>query len=333
MKKSAQDMMKTAKFSLFIVLFLICGAFLPWIGAEKLHVREVLAFLGGSWSPDGMIFFHIRLPRVFLGLLAGGALAAAGATLQVVLRNPLAEPWTLGIAGGASLGAFLARILPFLWISWGWLNSAQLLAFAGASLALVLALQWSQRPGGGAQAMLLAGVTVGVISGGAIMVVCGFVSPWKLAEFHRWLLGGLDGADWTALGTAGALIVPALWILGRQARALNPLGLGEEMAAGQGVEVAHVRRWTLIGAGLAAAGVATVAGPIGFIGLLAPHAARRLIGPDMRRVLPASFLLGGALLAASDACGRWAAAPLELPVGALTALIGGPIFLWLLAKK
>ena len=181
--------------------------------------------------------------------------------------------------------------------------------------------------------MLLAAVTVDVISGGAIMVVCGFVSPWKLAEFHRWLLGGLDGADWTALGTAGALIVPALWILGRQARALNPLGLGEEMAAGQGVEVAHVPRWTLIGAGLAAAGVATVAGPIGFIGLLAPHAARRLIGPDMRRVLPASFLLGGALLAASDACGRWAAAPLELPVGALTALIGGPIFLWLLAKK
>ncbi|MGB4573456.1 MAG: iron chelate uptake ABC transporter family permease subunit [Kiritimatiellia bacterium] len=207
MKKSALNMMKTAKFSLFIVLFLICGSFLPWIGAEKLHVREVLAFLGGSWSPDGMIFFHIRLPRVFLGLLAGGALAAAG-----------------------------------------------------------------------------------------------------------------------------ALIVPALWILGRQARALNPLGLGEEMAAGQGVEVAHVRRWTLIGAGLAAAGVATVAGPIGFIGLLAPHAARRLIGPDMRRVLPASFLLGGALLAASDACGRWVAAPLELPVGALTALIGGPSFLWLLAK-
>ena len=326
-------MNKNLKISLFFVIFLIFLVFLPWIGAEKLSFREVLLVLGGNWSPDGMIFFQLRLPRVLLGFFAGGALAVAGASLQVILRNPLAEPWTLGIAGGASLGAFLARVLPFLWISWGWVNSAQLLALGGASLALLLALGLSQRPGSGAPTVLLAGVTVGVISGGAVMVVSGFVAPWKLAEFHRWLLGGLDAADWAAVGGAGVLVVPALVILGRQARALNPLGLGEDMAAGQGVDVARVRRWTLIGAGLAAAGVATVAGPIGFVGLLAPHAARWLLGPDMRRVLPASFCLGGVLLAACDAGGRWAAAPLELPVGALTALIGGPIFLWVLARK
>ena len=176
-------------------------------------------------------------------------------------------------------------------------------------------------------------MTIGVISGGAIMVVSGFISPWKLAEFHRWLLGGLDAADWPAIGALAALAVPGIAIMALQARSLNPLGLGEEMAAGQGVEVARVRRWTAIGAGIASAGVAAVAGPIGFVGLLAPHAVRRIVGPDLRIVLPCSFLFGGALLAACDAVGRWAAAPLEVPVGALTAVLGGPLFLALLARR
>lgn len=316
-----------AVFTAFLLIF-------PWIGAEKLDFREVLTFMTGEWTADGMIFFQIRLPRVLLGLLAGGALAAAGAALQVMFRNPLAEPWTLGIAGGASLGAFIARVCPVLWFSLGPLNTAQVLALAGAGGALALVLAVARRPGGaGAQTLLLAGVTLGVICGGAIMVISGFISPWKLAEFHRWLLGGLDAADWRQVGTLAVLAVPGLAILSRQARDYNPLGLGEEMAAGQGVEVGRVRLWTALGAGIASAGVAAVAGPIGFVGLLAPHAVRRLAGPDMRRVLPGSFLFGGALLAACDAAGRWAAAPLEVPVGALTAVLGGPLFLWLLARR
>ncbi len=195
-------------------------------------------------------------------------------------------------------------------------------------------LSVARQPGGsGSQTLLLAGVTLGVISGGAIMVVSGFISPWKLAEFHRWLLGGLDAADWRQVGTLATLAIPGLAILMLQSRDYNPLGLGEEMAAGQGVEVARVRRWTAIGAGIASAGVAAVAGPIGFVGLLAPHAVRRIVGPDMRLVMPCSFLFGGALLAACDAFGRWAASPLEVPVGALTAVLGGPCFLWLLARR
>jgi iron complex transport system permease protein len=165
------------------------------------------------------------------------------------------------------------------------------------------------------------------------MVVSGFISPWKLAEFHRWLLGGLDAADWRSVGALAVPAVPGLAILAALARAYNPLGLGEEMAAGQGVDVARVRRRTAIGAGLASAGVASVAGPIGFVGLLAPHAVRRMVGPDMRLVLPGSFLFGGALLAACDAAGRWAASPLEVPVGAITAVLGGPVFLALLARR
>ena len=318
----------------FLAVFVAFLAIFPWIGAEKLEFREVFSFLAGNWTADGMIFFQIRLPRVLMGLLAGGALALAGAALQVMFRNPLAEPWTLGIAGGASLGAFIARVCPFLWFAVGPLNTAQAFALLGAGGALALVLSLARRRGGtGSQTLLLAGVTIGVISGGAIMVISGFISPWKLAEFHRWLLGGLDAADWRSVGALAVLAVPGMAILARQSRDYNPLGLGEEMAAGQGVEVARVRRWTAIGAGIASAGVAAVAGPIGFVGLLAPHAVRRLVGPDMRLVLPCSFLFGGALLAACDAVGRWAAAPLEVPVGALTAVLGGPLFLGLLARR
>lgn len=327
-------MSKNRKIQAFAAVFGLFFVILPWIGAEKIEIRDVFAFLTGEWTADGQIFFQIRLPRVAMGLLAGGALAMAGAALQVMFRNSLAEPWTLGIAGGASLGAFIARVCPFLWFALGPLNTSQALALVGAGGALALVLSLARRPGGaGAQTLLLAGVTLGVISGGAIMVISGFISPWKLAEFHRWLLGGLDAADWRQVGALAVLVVPGLAILARQTRDYNPLGLGEDMAAGQGVDVRRVRRWTAVGAGLASAGVAAVAGPIGFVGLLAPHAVRRIVGPDMRGTLPGAFLFGGALLAACDALGRWAAAPLEVPVGALTAVLGGPFFLWLLARR
>ena len=326
-------MAKKSKIYAFLAVFGVFLAVFPWIGAEKLSFRQVFGFVVGDWTADGMIFFQIRLPRVLLGLLAGGALAMAGAALQVIFRNPLAEPWTLGIAGGASLGAFLARVCPFLWFALGPLNTSQALALLGAAGALGLVLALARRSPAGAQTLLLAGVTLGVVCGGAIMVISGFISPWKLAEFHRWLLGGLDAADWASVGALAALAVPGVALLLAQARNLNPLGLGEDMAAGQGVDVARVRRWTAIGAGLASAGVAAVAGPIGFVGLLAPHAVRKIVGPDARLVLPCSFLFGGALLAACDALGRWAAAPLEVPVGALTAVLGGPLFLALLARR
>ena len=327
-------MIENRKIWLFLAVFVACLVILPWIGAEKLNLRAIFGVLGGAATPDSQIFFQMRLPRVWMGLVAGGSLAMAGAALQGMFRNPLAEPWTLGMAGGASLGAFVARICPALWLSLGPLNTSQALALLGAAGALALVLAVARRQGGtGGQTMLLAGITVGVISGGAIMVAAGVVSPDKLAGFHRWLLGGLDAADWRAVGTLAVISVPGVAILAALTREYNPLGLGEAMAAGQGVDVARVRRWTAIGAGLACAGVAAVAGPIGFVGLLAPHAVRKWAGHDMRIVMPGSFLVGGALLAVCDAAGRWAAAPLEIPVGALTALLGGPLFLWLLMRK
>lgn len=327
-------MIKNTKIWALFAFFVACIAIFPWIGAEKLDFHEIHAHISGKQAPDGLIFIQMRLPRVMMALLAGGALAMAGASLQVMFRNPLAEPWTLGIAGGASLGAFVARSCPALWFALGPFNTSQALALLGAAAALGLVLALARHPGGaGTQTLLLAGVTIGVVCGGIIMVLSGFISPDKLAGFQRWLLGGLDAADWGTVGTLAILAFPGMAILASMARDCNPLGLGEDMAAGQGVEVARLRGWIAMGAGVASAGVATVAGPIGFVGLLAPHAVRRLVGPDMRLVMPGSFLFGGALLAACDAAGRWAAAPLEIPVGALTAVLGGPLFLWLLARR
>jgi len=327
-------MKRSCPSGLFLAGFLLALAVLPWVGAEPLGFRSFLSGVFGEWTPESRIFFHIRLPRVLMGLLAGGALAMAGAALQVMFRNPLAEPWTLGLAGGASLGAFVARMGPFARVSLGPFNTSQALALAGAAVALGLVMSMTRRSGGaGTPTLLLAGVTVSVMCGGMVMVLSGLVSPDKLGGFHRWLLGGLDAADWRSLGALSVLALPGMALLAGISRHYNPLGLGEEMAAGQGVEVAQIRRWTAVGAGMAAAGVAAVAGPIGFVGLLAPHAVRRLAGPDMRKVLPGSFLLGGVLLAGCDAMGRWVAAPLEIPVGAITAVLGGPLFLALLARK
>ena len=314
---------------IFGALFAACGVALPWIGAEPIGLEDIRLGAFGGGGTGWEIFFSIRLPRVAMGLLAGGALAAAGATLQATLRNPLAEPWTLGIAGGTSLGAFAGRALGLADFGFGPLNASQALALAGAALALGATMATSRRRGvGGEQTTLLAGITIGVTCGGAIMAMSGFVAPDKLANFHRWLLGGLDGADWETFWAMAALSAPGLLAMGWTARDQNPLGLGEEMAAGQGVDVGATRRLAALGAGLAAAGGASAA-----VGLLAPHAARRLAGPDARIALPCSFLLGGALLAGCDAAGRWLAAPLEMPVGATTALLGGPLFLALLARR
>ncbi|MDR0993914.1 MAG: iron ABC transporter permease [Verrucomicrobiota bacterium] len=317
-------------FLLFLLVLLAC----PFAGAERLQLRDVWEGLRNLPTLDSRIFLHLRLPRVVLGLLAGGTLAMTGAALQVLFRNPLAEPWTLGMAGGASLGAFAARAFPVLWLAAGPFNTSQVSALVGAGGALMLVLFLARRTGGvGTPSLLLAGITIGIISGGAILVAGGFIAPWKLAEYHRWLLGGLGGADWRQVAALAVLALPGLVILQAQAGEYNPFGLGEEMAAGQGVDVARVRRLTLIGAGLASAAVAAVAGPIGFIGLLAPHAVRRFIGPDMRVVMLGSFFLGGALLAGCDTVGRVVASPHEIPVGALTALLGGPLFLLLLVRR
>jgi len=308
---------------------------LPWIGAESLHWHEASAFLKGENTVHGQILFLQRIPRVLLAVAVGGALSMTGATLQVLFRNPLAEPWTLGVAGGAAIGAFLAHAFPVLYLTMGPLNSSQALALLGAGAVMGLLFAFSNRAGGGtvAQTLLLAGVTINVVTGGAIMLVAYFISPFEFVAFHRWMMGGLDVVGYRELGSFLVLGVPGLAVLAAQAREYNHLALGEDMALGHGVDVAAVQRRTLVGAGLTTAACVALTGPIGFVGMIIPHVVRRLSGFDNRIALPATFLLGGSALALCDGMARTMIAPTEIPVGIITAVIGGPVFLYLLSRK
>ena len=308
---------------------------LPWIGAERLSWHEVVAFLKGENTAHGQILFFQRSPRVLLAIAVGGALSMTGATLQVLFRNPLAEPWTLGVAGGAAIGAFIAHAFPALYLAIGPLNSSQAFALLGAGTVMGLLFAFSNRAGGGTlpQTLLLAGVTINVVTGGAMMLVAYFISPFELAAFTRWMMGGLDVVGYRELGSFLVLGVPGLIVLATQTREYNHLALGEDMALGHGVDVAAVQRRTLVGAGLTTAACVALAGPIGFVGMIVPHVVRRLSGFDNRVVLPAAFLLGGVALAICDGTARTVIAPTEIPVGVITAVVGGPVFLYLLSRK
>ncbi len=322
----------------FILIYLLlCIAvllLLPWIGAEKLSWEQVLLHLQGDSTADGLILLRQRLPRILLAIITGGALAMTGAALQVLFRNPLAEPWTLGISGGAAIGAFAGQLFPAININLGPFNSVQGFALLGAAGAMLLVWSFAQRPGTiTTHTLLLAGVTISIVSGGIMMLMAYFVSPFQLVSFHRWMMGGFDVIGYREVVSLLVLGLPGLLLLGSMAREYNHLAFSEEMALGHGVDVARVQKLTFIGAGLATAACVSVAGPIGFIGMVVPHIVRNISGYDYRVVLPGAFLLGGTLLAVCDGIARTVIAPTEIPAGIITAIIGGPVFLYLLARK
>ncbi len=315
------------------LVFLAVAVVCPFVGGEPLDYGAVFSGRGAA-SPDADIFLGQRIPRVLMGLLVGGALATVGAAFQAVLRNPLAEPFTLGVSGGAAVGAALAISIPWLHFAWGPFSPVQLLAILGAACALSLIYWIARGPAGlSMTTVLLAGVTVSVLSAGAIMLMRYLASPNLLVQMDRWMMGGLDVVGYESVGSMMPLLLPGLGLVVLRANAFNHLSLGEEMAAGHGVDVRAVQIETLIGGGLAAAAAVSVAGPIAFVGLIVPHAVRRLSGYDHRVVLPASFLLGGAALTLCDTVARTVMFPTEIPVGVLTALIGGPLFIRLLVRS
>jgi iron complex transport system permease protein len=320
-----------AAYGLIFTLTLLA---LPWLGAERVLPGDVLAYWRGEGGARGAIFMGQRLPRVVLALLAGGFLSMTGAALQVLFRNPLAEPWTLGVSGGAAVGVFVAQAFPALRVALGPLNSTQALALAGAGAVMALVWSFSRRGGGmSAHTLLLAGVTVSIVSGGVIMLMVYFVSPYRFVSYHRWMMGGLDVVGFREVASLLFLGLPGVALLAFLARDYNHLALGEDLALGHGVDVGRVRVLTFVGAGLTTAACVAVTGPIAFVGMMIPHAVRKLSGYDHRVVLPGAFLLGGAALALCDGLARTAAHPTEIPVGVITAVIGGPLFLFLLARK
>jgi iron complex transport system permease protein len=282
-----------------------------------------------TWTPaEEVIVMDLRLPRVLTAMTVGVGLAVSGATFQGLLRNPLADPYVLGTASGAALGAAIAVIIPVraLVLEFGLL---QVLAFVGALVA-VYAVYRLSRIGGTAQmtSLLLTGYAVGsLLAAGLAMAM--FLSGAGLRQIFAYLLGGFDTASWLRLAVALPLVLGASLLILLRARALNGLLLGEEAAAHLGVDVRRERAILLGLASLATAASVSVSGLIGFVGLVAPHVVRLLVGPNARLVLPLAALLGASLMAGADLAARLLG---DIPVGVVTAVIGAPFFLALLRR-
>ncbi len=317
-----------ASVALCALVALAAACLLPLVGSVHVDYGRALAGL----PPDAEILFQARLPRVLLALLAGGALAVTGTLFQALLRDALAEPYTLGVSSGASLGAVLA-------ISMGWrqlmgLPAVWVAAFLGAGLVLALVLGIaSDGRRLSSFTLLLAGVTVNSICLAAILFLQYLADFGQSFAIVRWLLGGIDSVEYGTLAWLAAAVIPYVVYLTWKAREWNLLSIGEEWAASRGVSTQRLMLAGYLAGSLIAGSVTSLTGPIGFVGLIVPHALRLRLGADHRVLIPCAFLLGAAFLAASDTLARTVLAPTEIPVGVVTALMGGPFFIWLLRSR
>jgi iron complex transport system permease protein len=307
----------------------------PLAGPTSISLRRAF-----DWSipyadnTDAQIFFVARLPRTLSGAMVGALFAAAGVVFQGLLRNPLATPFTLGVSTGAALGAILA--LTFGWsIAVFGISAVPLAAFVGslAAVGVVYALAQARHRGLSTTVLLLAGVTMNAFFSAMILFVQYFASFADIGRTLRWLMGNLDVSSYEPLVVSLPGFVIAFAVFAWLARPLNLLSLGPDSAESRGLNVARAQRAAFLSASLATGAAVSIGGPIGFVGIIIPHLVRLLVGPDHRLVLPAAALFGAAFLVACDLIARTILAPVELPVGIVTALIGGPFFLWLLIRR
>src|SRR2546423_2587448 len=273
--------------------------------------------------------WRLRVPGALIAFLAGGSLGAAGAGLQALVRNPLADPFLLGLSGGAGLGAVLAIALH---LSGPW--ALPIAAFAGALVALALVYRLGLIGGAALDpgSLLLGGVAIGAFAAAITTAIVSLATAAELRNAFLWLWGGLSGASWDAVLLVALYAPIPLVVLFAASRPLDLLALGEESAGYLGAEVETVKRRVYLAASLLTAAAVAVSGVIGFVGLVVPHIARLTWGHRHRALLPATFLGGGALLAIADTLARTVVAPRELPVGVVTALIGVPVFAFLLRR-
>ena len=307
----------------------------PFIGQTPLQFERVFSLsVPFAENVDAQIFFLARLPRSLAAALVGGTLAAAGVVFQGLLRNALATPYTLGISAGASFGAMTAITFGSMWpvLGWAGVTGASL---AGAALAVfvVYLLASARHSGLSTTVLLLAGVTMNSFFSALILFVQYLSDFTETFRALRWLMGDLDVAGYQPILGALPLIFVALvgcvWL----ARPLNLLSLGADAAATRGVDVRRAQRVAFFSGSLATGAAVSIGGPIGFVGIIVPHLVRLVVGADHRLVLPASFFFGAAFLVVCDVASRTVLSPLELPVGIITAIIGGPFFLWMLIRK
>jgi len=303
------------------------------VGAARLSpVSVVRALLGRGPAADIAIVMQLRLPRAIVAALVGGALATSGAVLQALLRNPLADPYILGVSGGAAVGAAVAMALGAV-LGAGWL--VPLAAFAGALVAIVLVFRIAVGSGRAldTRVLLLAGVVAGAFFNALILLFLTLTGAGAFRSALFWLMGSLSAASWPQALLLAIYLAPATVALLLLARPLDLLALGEEPALYLGVRVERVKAAAYVVASLAVAASVATCGAIGFVGLVVPHALRLLWGSGHRLLLPASFLAGAAFLLLADTAARTVAGAQELPVGVITALVGVPVFAVLLTRR
>jgi iron complex transport system permease protein len=320
------------------------------VGAVPIRPAEVVAILAGQvglalsvpfTEQQAAVLLAIRLPRVLLAMAVGAGLATSGALLQGLFRNPLADPGLVGVSSGAALGAATAIVL-----GTGGIASAGLLgavlpgaavavaAFVGGLAATVLVYQIGTRGRHTSVAtMLLAGIAVNALAGAGVGMLVLFADDAALRNLTFWTLGSLGGATWPTLATVLPPILAVVAAGPLLARGLNAMLLGESEARHLGVRTQRTKRLAIGLSALAVGGATAVAGLIGFVGLVAPHLVRLVLGPDHRAVLPGAAVLGAALLVGADALARTVLQPVEIPIGIVTALVGAPFFLWLLLRE
>lgn len=312
------------------------AASIPPLVVARMIGQRALGIPGSADWPSSweIILFQIRFPRVVLGGLVGMTLAVAGAVYQAIFRNPLAEPYLIGVSSGASFGATLAIIL--IWqFGWGGWNGVSLAAFMGALLATA-AIYGLARVGGRTPitTLILAGVAMSaMLSAGTVFLMFSFRDAFQVMHILGWLMGSLALADWERVRAITPYVLGGLAVIGWHAHTLNVLQLDEEQAQSLGVAVERTKGLLIIAVSLSTAAAVSVSGVVGFVGLIVPHMVRIIWGPDHRFLLPMSGIIGAISLVLVDGIARTLFAPQELPLGVVTAMLGAPFFIYLLRRQ
>lgn len=324
---------RPALIPLLAVLLLLGIAAGTSLGSVPIAARDLLGVLGWGNADETVaaIVLRIRLPRISLAVVVGAGLAAAGTVFQGVFRNPMADPYIIGVSAGAALGATVAIVGGLTFVVAG-AGAVAVLAFAGALgvTLLVYRLAWA-RGDAPVEHLLLAGIAVGAFLG-AIISALQLFGGESLQQVIFWLMGGFSGRTWEHVRLAVPYVAVGYVIARLLARDLNLMVMGDETARALGVPVARSRALLIVAGSLMAAAAVAVSGLIGFVGLVVPHLMRLLTGPDHRRLLPAAALAGGFALLLADTLARSVIPPAEIPVGIVTAALGAPFFLYLLRK-
>ncbi len=315
-----------------VALAVCIGA--PLVGTTPISLRRALdRSIPFADNLDAQVFFVARLPRVIAGALVGSSLAVAGAVFQALLRNPLAAPETLGVSMGATVGAMIAITFHIDVRLFG-VSAVPLASFLGSAgaLAMVYALAAARRRGTSTTILLLAGVALTALLGAVVRFIQVAADYSETFRSVRWMMGSLAVAGYAPIAAALVPMAAAFAIIATLPRVLDLISMGSEAAESRGVDVRRAERVALVSASLSTGAAVSLAGPVGFVGIVVPHIVRLIVGASHRAVLPGSALFGAAFLVLCDLIARTAFGSVEMPVGAITALIGGPFFLWLLFR-